>query len=212
MPLRDFVVFPFMMTTFVVGHQRTVRALEEALAGDRKVYLIAQRNVNIDDPEAADLFSVGTIANIVQSLKTADGNIKIVVEGIERAQTISVSEADSPWAEVRTFEFNLPPAAEVEALVGRVVGLFEEYVKLSHYLNPYAIMAAIRTDNPGKLADLVAANLQPAVSEKQKLLEILDPMTRLRHVGLILDIKIERALVHTLRQRVKLQMAKAQKK
>src|SRR5213076_2038964 len=92
MPIRDVVIFPYMMTPFVVGHESSVRALEEALSGDKKIFLATQHDASVDEPRPDEIFSVGTIANIVQSLKLPDGNIKVLVEGVERAKVVSVSD------------------------------------------------------------------------------------------------------------------------
>jgi len=161
MPIRDVVIFPFMMTPFVVGRESSVRALEEALAGDRKIFLATQHDATIDEPRPDEIYSVGTIANIVQNLKLPDGNIKVLVEGVERGKTVSVSEDEGFFrAVVRTTSFRVDQGNQLETLVGRVTNLFEQYVKLSQNLNYETMIAAIRVDDPGKLADTVGANLQ----------------------------------------------------
>ena len=104
MPIRDVVIFPYMMTPFVVGRESSVRALEEALAGEKKIFLATQHDASIDEPRPDEIYSVGTVANIVQSLKLPDGNIKVLVEGVERAKIVSVSEDEGFFrAVVRTF-------------------------------------------------------------------------------------------------------------
>ena len=106
MPIRDVVIFPYMMTPFVVGRESSVRALEEALAGDKKIFLATQHDASVDEPRPDEIFSVGTVANIVQSLKQSDGNIKVLVEGVERGKIISVSEDEGYFrATVKTFNF-----------------------------------------------------------------------------------------------------------
>src|SRR5271167_2404970 len=106
MPIREIVIFPHMMTPFVVGRESSVRALEEALAGDRKIFLATQHDASVDEPRPNEIFSVGTVANIVQSIKQSDGNIKVLVEGIERGKVMSVSEDEGYLlATVRTFSF-----------------------------------------------------------------------------------------------------------
>jgi len=213
MPIRDVVIFPFMMTPFVVGRESSVRALEEALAADKKIFLATQHDASIDEPRPDEIFSVGTVANIVQSLKLPDGNIKVLVEGVERGKIISVSEDEGYFrALVKTFNFKVDAGAQLEALVSRVTGLFEQYVKLSQNLNYETMIAAIRVDEPGKLADTVGANLQLTIEEKQELLEIFDPVDRLTRVAEMLDIEIEKLNVdRTIQGRVKRQMEKAQK-
>jgi ATP-dependent Lon protease len=213
MPIRDVVIFPFMMTPFVVGRESSVRALEEALAGDKKIFLATQHDASVDEPRPDEIFSVGTVANIVQSLKLPDGNIKVLVEGVERGKIISVSEDEGYFrALVKTFNFKVDAGAQLESLVSRVTGLFEQYVKLSQNLNYETMIAAIRVDEPGKLADTVGANLQLTIEEKQELLEIFDPVDRLTRVAEMLDIEIEKLNVdRTIQGRVKRQMEKAQK-
>jgi ATP-dependent Lon protease len=202
-----------MMTPFVVGRDSSVRALEEALASDKKIFLATQHDASVDEPRPDEIYTVGTVANIVQSLKLPDGNIKVLVEGVERGKIISVSEDEGYFRSVvKTFSFKVDAGAQLEALVGRVTGLFEQYVKLSQNLNYETMIAAIRVDEPGKLADTVGANLQLTIEEKQELLEIFDPVDRLTRVAEMLDIEIEKLNVdRTIQGRVKRQMEKAQK-
>src|SRR4030081_3353710 len=213
MPIRDVVIFPYMMTPFVVGRESSVRALEEAMAGDKKIFLATQHDASIDEPKPNEIYSVGTIVNIVQSLKLPDGNIKVLVEGVERARVVSVADDEGFFrAVVRTFNFKVEAGSQLEALTGRVTTLFEQYVKLSQNLNYETMIAAIRVDDPGKLADTVGANLQLTIEEKQELLEIFDPIDRLTRVAEMLDIEIEKLNVdRTIQGRVKRQMEKAQK-
>jgi ATP-dependent Lon protease len=213
MPIRDVVIFPFMMTPFVVGRESSVRALEEAMAGDKKIFLATQHDASIDEPKPNEIYNVGTVVNIVQSLKLPDGNIKVLVEGVERAKVVSVSDEDGFFrAVVRTFNYKVEAGSQLESLVGRVTTLFEQYVKLSQNLNYETMIAAIRVDDPSKLADTVGANLQLTIEEKQELLEIFDPIDRLTRVAEVLDIEIEKLNVdRTIQGRVKRQMERAQK-
>src|SRR6201993_112248 len=213
MPIRDVVIFPYMMTPFVVGRESSVRALEEAMSADKKIFLATQHDASIDEPKPDEIFSVGTIVNIVQSLKLPDGNIKVLVEGVERAKGVSVSDDEGFFrAVVRTSGYKVEPGPQLDALIGRVTSLFEQYVKLSQNLNYETMIAAIRVDEPGKLADTVGANLQLTIEEKQELLEIFDPIDRLTRVAEMLDIEIEKLNVdRTIQGRVKRQMEKAQK-
>jgi ATP-dependent Lon protease len=213
MPIREVVIFPYMMTPFVVGRESSVRALEEAMAGDKKIFLAAQHDASVDEPKPNEIFSVGTIVNIVQSLKLPDGNIKVLVEGVERAKVVSVSDEDGFFrATVRVSAYKVEAGPQLDALISRVTGLFEQYVKLSQNLNYETMIAAIRVDEPGKLADTVGANLPLTLEEKQELLEIFDPIDRLTRVAEMLDIEIEKLNVdRTIQGRVKRQMEKAQK-
>jgi len=213
MPIRDVVIFPYMMTPFVVGRESSVRALEEALAGDKKIFLATQHDASVDEPRPDEIYGVGTIANIVQSLKLPDGNIKVLVEGVERAKIVSVSDDEGFFRSVvRIFSYKVETGTQLDALTTRVTGLFEQYVKLSQNLNYETMIAAIRVDEPGKLADTVGANLQLNIEEKQELLEIFDPVDRLTRVAEMLDIEIEKLNVdRSIQGRVKLQMERAQK-
>ena len=213
MPIRDVVIFPHMMTPFVVGREASVRALEEALAADKKIFLATQHDASIDDPEPDQIYRTGTIVSIVQSLKLPDGNIKVLVEGLERATIRNVSvEEGFMLATVETVVFPDRVDVDLEQLTARVTSLFEQYVKQSQNLNYETMIAATRVDDPGKLADTIGANLQLTIPEKQDLLEIFDPIERVSRIADVLDIEIEKLSVdRTIQGRVKRQMEKAQK-
>ncbi|MBA3975139.1 MAG: endopeptidase La [Candidatus Solibacter sp.] len=213
MPIRDVVIFPYMMTPFVVGRESSVRALEDAQTGGKQIFLATQHDASIDEPRPEDIYQVGTIANVVQSVRMPDGNIKVLVEGVERAKIVSVSEEDGFYRVlVRTAPARAQSDSVLEALTTRVTSLFEQYVKLSQNVNYETMIAAIRVDEPGKLADTIGANLQLTIEEKQELLEIFDPIDRLTRVGDLLDIEIEKLNVdRTIQGRVKRQMERAQK-
>ncbi len=213
LPIRDVVIFPHMMTPFVVGRESSVRALEEALAGDKKIFLATQHDATIDEPKADEIFQVGTVVNIVQSLKLPDNNIKVLVEGVERGKIVSMSEEDGFFrAVVRTLPQKSEPNPQLESLITRVTTLFEQYVKLSQSLNYETMIAAVRVDDASKLADTIAANLQIGIEEKQELLELFDPTERLNRVADILEIEIEKLnMDRTIQGRVKRQMERAQK-
>ena len=213
MPIRDVVIFPFMMTPFVVGRESSVRALEEALAADKKIFLATQHDAGIDEPKANEIYQVGTIVNIVQSLKLPDGNIKVLVEGIERGKILQVTEADGYMqASVRVARYSTELNQSIEASMQRVTTLFEQYVKLCQALNYETMISAVRMEDPAKLTDIIAANLQLSIEEKQELLEIFDPAERMNRIADVLDIEIEKLNVdRTIQSRVKRQMEKAQK-
>ena len=213
MPIRDVVIFPFMMTPFVVGRESSVRALEEALAADKKIFLATQHDASIDEPKANEIYQVGTIVNIVQSLKLPDGNIKVLVEGIERGKILQVADTDGfMQATVRVARFATETNQALEASMQRVTSLFEQYVKLCQALNYETMISAVRMEDPAKLTDVISANLQLSIEEKQELLEIFDPAERLTRIADVLDIEIEKLNVdRTIQSRVKRQMEKAQK-
>jgi ATP-dependent Lon protease len=212
MPIREMVIFPHMMAPFVVGRESSVRALEEALNGDRRIFLATQHDASVDEPTAEDIYTVGVIGNIVQSVRMPDGNIKVLVEGVERARASEINDDDGFFiATVQTSKVELQSSPATEQLVARVHQLFEQYSKLQQSLNQEAA-AALRTDEPAKLADVIAANLPLAIEEKQQILEVFDPEVRLSRIADTLDIAIEKLnMDRTIQSRVKRQMERAQK-
>src|SRR5881398_123997 len=213
MPIRDVVIFPYMMTPFVVGRESSVRALEEALAADKKIFLATQHDASVDEPKSNEIYQVGTVVNIVQSLKLPDGNIKVLVEGIERAKVLQIVDTEGfMQATVRLARYTVETNTQLEAAMQRVTTLFEQYVKLCQSLNYETMIAAVRMEDPAKLTDTIAANLQLSIEEKQELLEIFDPAERLSRIGDVLDVEIEKLnMDRTIQSRVKRQMERAQK-
>jgi ATP-dependent Lon protease len=212
MPIRDVVIFPYMMTPFIVGRESSVRALEEALGSDRKIFLATQHDASIDEPKPHEIYQVGTIANIVQNLKLPDGNIKVLVEGIERGKILQLSNDEGYFeATVRTVKYSPEPSPVLETAMQRVHGLFDQYVKLCQSLNLEPVIISGMQD-PAKLSDTIAQNLQLSIEEKQELLEIFEPVERLNRIADVLDIEIEKLnMDRTIQTRVKRQMERAQK-
>ena len=212
-PLRDVVVFPHMMMPFVIGRPSSTRALDHALLKDKRIFLAAQHDASIDDPRPDDIFTMGCVANVVQSLKLPDGNIKVLVEGVDRARAVEWKEDKGFYrVVVKVLPKQKETSGEIEATMGRVVSLFEQYVKLSNNLQYDAMIAAVRVDDPGKLADTIAAHLLVGVDEKQNLLEIISPVERLNRIAGILEIEVDKLQVdRRIQSRVKKQMEKAQK-
>src|SRR6267143_1063094 len=193
MPVRDMVIFPQQMTPFIVGREASVRALEEALAGDKKIFLSTQHDASVDDPKPEEIYAVGTLANIVQSVKLPDGNIKVLVEGVERARALSIATEEGFFrATVRLLGARVEPSPQVEQTVQKITGLYEQFIKLSQSLNYDTMIAAARVDDPARLSDTIAANLQLPVDEKQDLLETVDPLERLNRIADILEIELEK--------------------
>src|SRR5580704_26486 len=213
MPVRDMVIFPQMMQPFIVGREASVRALEEALAGEKKIFLATQHDASVDDPKPEEIFTVGTLANIVQSVKLPDGNIRVLVEGVERAKAVQVTSEEGFYrAVLRTVPVRTEPSPQFEQAARRVNGLFEQYVKLSQSMNYDTMIAAARVEDPAKLSDTIAANLQIPVEEKQELLENFDVLDRLNRVADILESELEKLNVdRSVNSRVKRQMERAQK-
>jgi ATP-dependent Lon protease len=213
MPVRDMVIFPEMMHPFIVGREASVRALEEALAGDKKIFLVTQHDASVDDPKPDEIFQVGTLANIVQSVKLPDGNIKVLVEGTERAKIVQVTSEEGFFrATIRVVPAKSEPSPELQQASSRVTSLFEQYVKLSQSLNYDTMIAAVRVEDANKLSDAIAANLQIPVEEKQEILELFEPLERLTRIGDVLEAEIEKLNVdRSINTRVKRQMERAQK-
>ena len=212
-PLRDVVVFPHMMMPFVIGRPSSTRALEHALTTDKRIFLAAQHDAATDDPQPADIYTMGCVANIVQSLKLPDGNIKVLVEGVERARAVEWKEDKGFYrVTVKVLPKKAEAAADAEGVMSRVVTLFEQYVKLSNTLQYDAMIAAVRVDDPSRLADTIAAHLQVGIEEKQNLLEIVAPLERLGRIVTVLEAEVDKLQVdRRIQSRVKKQMEKAQK-
>src|SRR5438477_409430 len=202
-----------MMMPFVIGRPSSTRALEHALGKDKRIFLAAQHDASTDDPRPDDIYTMGCVANVVQSLKLPDGNIKVLVEGVERARAVEWKEDKGFYrvvVKVLPRQKEMPP--DIEETMSRVVSLFEQYVKLSNNLHYDAMIAAVRVDDPGRLADTIAAHLLVGVDEKQNLLEIVSPVERLNRIAGILEIEVDKLQVdRRIQSRVKKQTEKAQK-
>jgi len=213
MPVREMVIFPEMMHPFIVGREASVRALEDALAGDKKIFLVTQHDASVDDPKPEEIYQVGTLANIVQSVKLPDGNIKVLVEGTVRAKIIQVTSDEGFFrASIRVVTSPVESTPQLQEASSRVTTLFEQYVKLSQSLNYDTMIAAVRVEDASKLSDAIAANLQIPVEEKQELLELFDSLERLNRIADILEVETEKLNVdRSINTRVKRQMERAQK-
>lgn len=212
--LRDVVVFPHMVIPLFVARERSVKALEETMGGDKKLVLVTQRNSNVEEPEAKDLYEYGTIASILQMLRLPDGTTKVLVEGMERVKLTELSEPEgylvAHWALVEEPE----PATEqdVEVMVRSAMDLFEQYVKLSRKIPPELMTTLSGIEDASRLADTVAAHLPIRIEEKQEILEIQSTMQRLERLMGILEGEMDvLKLEKRIRGRVKTQMEKSQR-
>ena len=212
-PIRDVVVFPTMMVPFVIGRSSSVLALEKALQEDRKIYLATQVDASQDNPLPKDIYKVGAVASIVQSLKLPDGNIKVLVEGLRRAVTVQVGDAGGYLeAEVRTESIPKVSQAKLNLLTKRMNSVFEEFAKLNPNINYETIMQAARSSEPERLSNTIAANLPVDVEDKQSLLEIVDPGARMEKICEFIEAEIEKIKMDKAVQgRVRRQMEKAQR-
>ena len=166
-PIRDVVIFPYMLVPFVIGRKSSVRALEAAMDGDKRIFLSTQYDASIDNPKPNEIYQVGTISNLVQALKLPDGNTKVLVEGIERARILSLSEEDGHLkANLRLSPFRNQTFSGYDNLIARVSQLFEQYVKLSQNVNYEQVLAAIRMDDISRLGDTICS-LPHAVGRRE---------------------------------------------
>jgi ATP-dependent Lon protease len=212
-PIRDVVVFPHMMIPFVIGRPTSVRALEFALEGSKRVFLATQMDASVDEPKAADIYTVGTAANIVQSVKLSDGNIKVLVEGVQRVKAIRFSDEPGFFvSDVELLEETSLSSARSNLLIKKLQNIFEQFSKLSHHVNYDAILNAMKTLEPSKLADNICANLPISIEEKQQLLEMIDLAERIEKINEIIEVEMEKIKVdRNIQGRVKRQMERAQK-
>jgi len=212
-PIRDVVIFPFTKVAFKIGRPGSVRALDQALASDRTIFLATQHDASIDEPSPEQIYGVGTVARILQAQRQENGQTKVVVEGRERATTIRIENDNGAFtATVR----RAPAAAEagprVEALMQRVGQLVEQHVRLAPEAQTDALQTALRNPDPSHLADALASQLKVSVEDKQGLLEIFSAFGRLQRLVELLESEVDkRQLDRTIQARVKRQMEKAQK-
>ena len=212
LPLRDIVVFPHMIVPLFVGREKSVRALEAVMRDNKQILLVAQKNASQDDPEAGDLFGVGTVSTVLQLLKLPDGTVKVLVEGNRRASISGYKETEAYFeAYASPFDEAAEPP-ETEALARTVVGQFEQYIKLNKKIAPEVLVSINQIDDPAKLADTVAAHLSLKIPEKQELLEIGGVGPRLERVFAHMESEIGVLQVEKrIRNRVKRQMEKTQR-
>ncbi|WP_355586226.1 endopeptidase La [Xanthomonas cannabis] len=214
LPLRDVVVFPHMVIPLFVGRDKSMRALEKAMEADKRILLVAQKSAETDDPAAGDLYTVGTLAQVLQLLKLPDGTIKVLVEGLSRVTVDKVVEQDGALqgqgTEVEASDAREP--REVEAIARSLMSLFEQYVKTNRKLPPELLQTLAGIDEPGRLADTIAAHIGVRLADKQRLLEITDIGERLELLVGLVDGEIDvQQLEKRIRGRVKSQMEKSQR-
>ena len=213
LPLRDVVVYPHMVLPLFVGREKSIEALEDAMASDKQVLLVAQRNAADDNPAADDIYQVGTVSNILQLLKLPDGTIKVLVEGSYRAVVDNVNdEGKFCIAGVREIESEDIPEHEAEALLRSTIVQFEKYVNLSKKVPAEVLTSLTGIDEPGRLADTIAAHMSVDLEEKQHILEISSVRVRLEHLMGLMEAEIDLFQVEKrIRGRVKKQMEKSQR-
>tara|TARA_R110001599_G_scaffold353512_1_gene593452 strand:- start:48740 stop:51151 length:2412 start_codon:yes stop_codon:yes gene_type:complete len=213
LPLRDVVVYPHMVLPLFVGREKSIEALEYAMANDKQVLLVAQRNAADDDPGADDIYQMGTVSNILQLLKLPDGTIKVLVEGGYRAVVDSIDDEGSfAISGVREVLSDEIPESEVEGLLRSTITQFEKYVNLSKKVPAEVLTSLTGIDEPGRLADTIAAHMSVDLEEKQRILEITGIRPRLEHLLGLMEAEIDLFQVEKrIRGRVKKQMEKSQR-
>src|SRR5438477_1975690 len=212
-PIRDVVIFPFTNVAFKIGRPGSVRALELALAGDRTIFLATQHDATIDEPAPEQIYSVGTIARILQSQRQETRHLKVIVEGRKRATTIRVEYNEGAFtALVRRAPIVNEEGVRTDALIQKVAQLVEQHLRLAPDVQPDALQTAMRNADASHMADALASQLRISVEDKQGLLELFSTQARLARLIEILEIELEkRQLDRTIQTRVKRQMEKAQK-
>jgi len=213
LPLRDVVVYPHMVIPLFVGRDKSIQALEAAMAGNKQVLLVAQRDASDDDPGRDALYDVGTLATILQLLKLPDGTVKVLVEGERRARLVELEEVEGyQSAEIELLEEGALDERESEVLVRSLMSQFEQFVQLGKKVPAEVVSSLSSIDEPGRLVDTMVAHLSLKLDEKQKILEILPLRDRVEHVLGVLDGEIDLLQVEKrIRGRVKKQMERSQR-
>src|SRR3974390_3422150 len=214
LPLRDIVVFPYMIVPLFVGREKSIAALDEVMRTDRQILLAAQKNASDDDPEPDAIYTMGTLATVCQLLKLPDGTVKVLVEGTTRAKIKHFTGNELYFeAEAERVEELLGNQDEVEAFARSAVSQFENYVKLNKKISPEVLSTLSQIDDYSKLADTIASHLAIKIGDKQEILEHLSVSERLERIFMLMESEISVLQVERkIRSRVKRQMEKTQRK
>jgi len=215
LPLRDVVVYPYMVIPLFVGRKKSIQALDAAMSRNKKIMLAAQKSAEVDNPSDEDIHRVGTVATILQLLKLPDGTIKVLVEGSERALIQGVDEKEGFFS----VDYLIPEAEgeqadpmEIEVLTRKVTNMFDQYVKLNKKVPPEILTSLSGIDDPDRLGDTIAAHMSLRLAEKQTILELFKPQERLEHLLNIMESELDLLQVEKrIRGRVKQQMEKSQR-
>jgi ATP-dependent Lon protease len=214
LPLRDVVVYPHMVIPLFVGREKSIRALEAAMDDDKRILLVAQKSAEVDDPQVEDIHEIGTLSTILQLLKLPDGTVKVLVEGAERANVVQFQMTDEFFsAQISTKgPVEHTGEREVDVLMRSLLALFDQYVKLNKKVPPEILTSLSGIDEPGRLADTIAAHMALKLDEKQRILEIESVRERLEHLMGIIEGEIDVLQIEKrIRGRVKQQMEKSQR-
>ena len=213
LPLRDVVIYPHMVIPLFVGRERSIQALDQAMASDKRIFLVSQRDAGEDDPRQSGLYAIGTVAQILQLLKLPDGTVKVLVEGLRRGELLDVSEQDEALiAQVRDIPVDDLARSEAESLARTLMNQFDQYVKLSKKVAAEVLTSVAGIEDPSRLADTIAAHLSLKLEEKQAILDILPVQARVEHLMAHMESEIDILKVEKrIRGRVKKQMEKSQR-
>ena len=213
LPLRDVVVYPHMVIPLFVGRERSIEALEEAMVNDKQILLVAQKNASIDDPGEEDIYRVGTVSTVLQLLKLPDGTVKVLVEGGYRAKLESVNATETFYTAVTVADQPEPLSdTDADALVQTTMAQFDKYVNLSKKVPSEVLNSVSGIDEPGRLADTIAAHMSLELEQKQAILEVADVNERIDHLLGLMEAEIDLFQVEKrIRGRVKKQMEKSQR-
>ena len=213
LPLRDVVVYPHMVIPLFVGRNKSIQALDMAMDSNKQILLVAQKSAEVDAPDLDDVHTMGTLATILQLLKLPDGTLKVLVEGLERAEIISIdNDGDFSAARVKVCASASLDSRKIDVLSRSLVSLFEQYVKLNKKVPPEILSSLSSIDDPVRLADTIAAHLGLKIAEKQKILEMLDVEERIQYLMELVEGEIDLLQVEKkIRGRVKQQMERSQR-
>lgn len=214
LPVRDIVIFPSMVLPLAVGREKSIKALEQAMTSTRHIFVVTQKNVQIEDPSPNDIYQIGTVCEVLQMLKMPDGTLKILVECVARAEWTEFKLSDRGYIEVglNVFDENIEKTAEVEAVMRRIIALFEQYVKLNPRMPMEISISVSNIQEPSRLADTIASHISIKNIEKQSILESINPLKRLNKIIQILNSEIEILNIEKrIQNRVRNQIEKNQK-
>ena len=213
LPLRDIVIFPYMVTPLFVGRPRSIRALEGAMESDKLVFLATQKDPKTDEPTERDLYEIGTVGQVIQLLKLPDGTVKVLIEGKYRGRMLSFFDRDEcVFSEIEALIDPPVSSPEVEALLRSVGETFETYVNLGKKIPSEMVASVAGITDPGRLADTIGAHLNVRISDKQEILSNLDPLERLEQLLAMMEREVEILQIEKkIRTRVKSQMERSQK-
>ncbi len=213
LPLRDVVVYPQIVQPLFVGRPKSIKALEVAMASDKQVLLVAQKNASEDEPGVDDLFAIGTVATILQLIRLPDGTVKVLVEGLDRARIKDVNfDGDHFKADIKVLKPEEVPEKESALLIRSLLSQFDQYVQLSKKIPPEVMTSISSIDEPGRLVDTIASHMSLQLQEKQNLLELAGLQARIEHLMALIESEIDLFQVEKrIRGRVKKQMEKSQR-